>query len=347
MECQARNVKNAYFAAANGYTGFRSYFNNTFKPEKFARLFILKGGPGTGKSTLMRDAHKKFENQLKECELIYCSSDPSSLDGVIMESEKGRVGIIDGTAPHMTDPKYPGCIDEIINLGEFWNSITLSDSRSEIEKLSREKNEAYERAYSFLSLAGKCSLEIDAVVSKAFSNKAATVKNDQTKNCGKLIDSFGKDGIFELNTLPEQVEKIIGVVGIWGCEQIYLNDIISMYSSDDVNVYPSAFSDSKIKAVYIKSENIAYVSNPNEQMKVAQTIDVTDLININTIKEHTPYLEKLRATYEAVLWHSTDEFKKASRTHFLLEDIYKSAMDFSKLNEAKYMLYEKIDNILF
>ena len=42
-----------FFAAANTENGFYSLFDDVFSPESFRRIYILKGGPGTGKSTLM------------------------------------------------------------------------------------------------------------------------------------------------------------------------------------------------------------------------------------------------------------------------------------------------------
>ena len=43
-----------YFAAANTYKGFESFFDEIFNTEKLERIYILKGGPGAGKSTLMQ-----------------------------------------------------------------------------------------------------------------------------------------------------------------------------------------------------------------------------------------------------------------------------------------------------
>jgi len=48
---------NSYFAAANGYDGFVSYFEKVFDAKDYTRLFILKGGPGTGKSSIMTHLH--------------------------------------------------------------------------------------------------------------------------------------------------------------------------------------------------------------------------------------------------------------------------------------------------
>ena len=114
------------FAAANGYCGFRSYFNEIFSPDSYDRLYIIKGGPGTGKSSLMKRYAGEMEGRGYEVARIYCSSDPTSLDGVISYSNGGRIGIIDGTAPHTQDTKYPGAIDIIIDLGVSFDLDALA-----------------------------------------------------------------------------------------------------------------------------------------------------------------------------------------------------------------------------
>ena len=49
-----------YFAAANTESGFFSLFDEVFSPEHLRRIYILKGGPGTGKSTHTRLWRKTF-----------------------------------------------------------------------------------------------------------------------------------------------------------------------------------------------------------------------------------------------------------------------------------------------
>ena len=49
-----------YFGAANGFYGFRSNFDRIFSSEHLNKLFIIKGGPGTGKSTLLRKIKEKY-----------------------------------------------------------------------------------------------------------------------------------------------------------------------------------------------------------------------------------------------------------------------------------------------
>ena len=49
-----------------------------------------------------------------DVEFMHCSSDPESLDGLVIPAFK--VALIDGTAPHIVDPKNPGAVDETIHL---------------------------------------------------------------------------------------------------------------------------------------------------------------------------------------------------------------------------------------
>ena len=97
-----------YFAAANSAHGFVSWFDDIFAPETLGRTYILKGGSGTGKSTLMKRAAARCEEAGGEVERFRCSSDAASLDGVILRLGGDSAAILDGTAPHLRDPRYPG-----------------------------------------------------------------------------------------------------------------------------------------------------------------------------------------------------------------------------------------------
>ena len=87
-----------YFLGANACTGFYSAFSDCYAAGDGWRAFIIKGGPGTGKSSFMKYVAAKAAERGLEVELCVCSSDPQSLDGVILRSMK--TVILDGTPPH-------------------------------------------------------------------------------------------------------------------------------------------------------------------------------------------------------------------------------------------------------
>lgn len=86
-----------YFLGANSPTGFYSLYDHLLSPKEARAIYILKGGPGCGKSTLMRKIGAWAQESGLEAEYILCSGDPDSLDALILPSKK--VAIVDGTAP--------------------------------------------------------------------------------------------------------------------------------------------------------------------------------------------------------------------------------------------------------
>ena len=91
-----------YFLGANSPSGFYSLYDQLLPPERARAIYILKGGPGCGKSTLMRKVAAWAQEAGLETEYILCSGDPDSLDALILPGR--AVAIVDGTAPHMVVP---------------------------------------------------------------------------------------------------------------------------------------------------------------------------------------------------------------------------------------------------
>ncbi|QUL57905.1 PRK06851 family protein [Paenibacillus tritici] len=133
-----------YFADGNTALGFYSLFESNL--QGLRRIFILKGGPGTGKSSLMNAIGTEWAERGYDIELIHCSSDKDSIDGVIIPAL--GVSIVDGTAPHVIEPKAPGAARKYVNLGEVWDSAALISQREIIEELNRKAADAYAAAYS-------------------------------------------------------------------------------------------------------------------------------------------------------------------------------------------------------
>ena len=142
-EYKLQNGEGGCFACINSGQGFRSYFD-TFL-GKMQYVYVIKGGPGTGKSGFMRRIRKEAQKRGEESLPIFCSSDPESLDGLILKER--RIAFVDGTSPHVQEPAQPGVDGEILNFGEFWESERLGSEREEILFLARQKAEGYRRGY--------------------------------------------------------------------------------------------------------------------------------------------------------------------------------------------------------
>ena len=87
-----------YFLGGNTPSGFYSLYHQLSDPERFRALYIIKSGPGSGKSSLMRRVGRHAKAAGLETVEVLCSGDPDSLDALILPQL--RAAIVDGTAPH-------------------------------------------------------------------------------------------------------------------------------------------------------------------------------------------------------------------------------------------------------
>ena len=139
-------VKNV-FPGGNTCHGFYSFYDYVVPPD--ARLkIILKGGPGVGKSTLMKQLGQELLDIGHSLEFHWCSSDSDSLDALVLPEQE--IAILDGTAPHVVEPRYPGVVDEIVNLGDFWNADRLREYKTEIMGITALNSQYFALAYSRL-----------------------------------------------------------------------------------------------------------------------------------------------------------------------------------------------------
>jgi GTPase SAR1 family protein len=86
------------FPGGNTSCGFYSFYEFILPQEEAAKIFVIKGGPGVGKSTFMKRIGDEMIKRGYDIEYHQCSSDNDSLDGVVIPAL--RVALIDGTAPH-------------------------------------------------------------------------------------------------------------------------------------------------------------------------------------------------------------------------------------------------------
>ncbi|MTI94494.1 MAG: hypothetical protein FH749_03260 [Firmicutes bacterium] len=158
-----------YFAGANTASGFYSFYN-FLSPDTTNRVFILKGGPGVGKSTMLKSLAKEL-GRFHPVDLYHCSADVGSLDGIFIHD--AEVSVLDGTAPHTIDPRLPGAVQEIVDLGIAWNRENLITKRSEILNLADSISNSYSEAYRWLSLAAHWLNTARPIVASPASEQAA------------------------------------------------------------------------------------------------------------------------------------------------------------------------------
>ncbi len=139
-----------FFLGANSPTGFYSLYDG-FTDDRRDTLYVVKGGPGCGKSTFMRTVAAGVRAAGHSVEYIHCSGDPDSLDGVYFPAL--AVGYVDGTAPHVIEPRYVGASGNYVNVGDCYDADALKANRDTILRLTDAYKDWYSRAYRLISAA--------------------------------------------------------------------------------------------------------------------------------------------------------------------------------------------------
>ncbi len=349
---------NNFFASANTSQGFKSYFNIVFNPFQLEKIYILKGGPGTGKSSLIRRiANQGKENGMQVDEFL-CSSDPTSLDGAVI----GDIGIaiIDGTSPHTVDPNYPGVVEHIINTGSFWNKDILKRNKKEIISLIQEKNRHYKRAYQFLKGLGeiqadilkigeKCLLEaklephISALTKRLFKNQG------NNREEVRLISAINQRGFYSLDTFLHLSKTVYLIEDEQHTALEYIRRIYEKAKCSQQNMwisYSPLFPE-KIDALYFPDLSLVFQigeRNYEEELpgKKYHYINMQRFIDKEKKREHKQKIRFGNRCCEMLKAGAIESFTDSARAHSKLEQLYQSAMNFDCLTKETDSLFKEI-----
>ena len=151
-----------FFLGANSGRGFQSLFPQFCAPQRHYDLLVLKGGPGAGKSTMMKTIGAAMEEAGETVEYLHCSGDPDSLDGVHIP--RIRTAIVDGTAPHVVEPQYPAAVERYVDMGVCYDIAAAKEDRSEIIRHTAACSAAYRQAFRALEAARQLSDSAAALV---------------------------------------------------------------------------------------------------------------------------------------------------------------------------------------
>ncbi len=341
-----------YFMGANSPEGFYSLFDEIYNPYQNIRAFIIKGGAGTGKSTVMKKVAAEGEKRGLRVEYIHCSSDPGSLDGVRIE-EKG-VCLIDGTAPHIIEPKFPGVVENIIDTGAFWDSDGLRSRSEVIRRLTVENSLYHRRSTKYLSAAGAlshdCRRQLEAyvkrekidgyiqrLISKEASGKKSSLPGRKLRIFAGGITPEGE--LFFDCTFRALADRIIGIRDEMGaasgaiCDRI--GEIMLRKGYDVIFCQCPMKPKSECEHLIIPELRLAFVTlkrTHNTQLPLIRTIHCERFYR-DGWQNASGQLKWAEKMSRSLLDEAVSMLKKAKEKHDELEAEYRQAMNFEGLNE--------------
>ena len=338
----------ALFAAVNSGEGFKSFYGDIFSSKKLLRRYLIKGGAGSGKSTLMRRVSEYVSRRGHRVEYYYCSSDYTSLDGIIID---GRVALVDSTAPHIIEPELAGAADEIVDTGLFWDSRRLAEQRGEIESRSNEKHECYRAAYRYLEAAmvvDKRSRELmypyirHEKLRRAAARALSSIPDGTVYSFKVGIrSSVGMKGRYSLDTYEREAERLFVVSDTYRSGGLFISALINEAARKRCKVrvsYDPVCPDLPDALFFEESGDCFVVDTGGISAEFERKINMKRFFELPctsaAVASAKAEFKCDRRLYECLVNCACERLSDAAKAHFELEKIYGKCMDFEA--ESRY-----------
>lgn len=334
----------SYFLGANSKDGFASLYSG-FAAGEGDRLHIIKGGPGTGKSGFMRKIGAAAERQGLDVEYVLCSGDPDSLDGVYIPALKQ--GWVDGTAPHVGEPRCFGVDSDYVNLGRFCRLPVSADDAREIIRLNGEYKALYDRAYAYLQAAaalrqGYLPQIGGRALMKAAENRVCGILRRHSKRkegrgrvTKRFFSAISCKGELKLGREIEKLCKLAYILDdSMGLAGPALDGAIreALSRGLDVIVCPSPLCPAETEGVLIPGASLALLRGCWD-VEGARRIRLDALVPSQRQKELRSELRAGRRLEKECMAAALAKLGQAKALHDGLEAVYRPYMDFPALTD--------------
>ncbi|MDD3218781.1 MAG: hypothetical protein PHC41_09130 [Lachnospiraceae bacterium] len=339
-------IKTSYFAGGNTAYGFCSYFPYILPEAEQKQVYYIKGGPGVGKSTLMKQIGKRMEEAGYRVEYFFCSGDPASLDAVAVPAL--GAALMDGTAPHIYDPAIPGARDTLVSLGDYLREEQLRTNQDKIIRISREISEYYQQCYAYLGGAGKlmedsktCQASPKSIYACAQSLKEKLKDTNPSDDVVRHLfgDAYTFKGLVSfVKEIPAKYKYALANTERGLCHAI-LKELYQMGRKErrTMVVLHDPLYPSLIAHLYFPLESVLYTSDDSCGEAFPLEPVMCDFKKTKTLDVFSENMS------QQLIGEAVKQLKLAKTAHDKLEAYYVESMDFESLNERRE---EIIDDLL-
>ena len=350
-----------FFLGGNTPKGFYAFLTELYNPFDKWRMYIIKGGPGTGKSYFMKKIARELESLGVSVERILCASDPKSLDAIICHELK--LTIADGTPHHVLEPRFPGVVEQILNFGDFWDETLLREKGMDIRSAALMNSEEHKNCARILKAAGALEEESrrlteDIVLKdkvKRFSQRLAArefvrKKGVPSREYLRFLSAITPEGITFLhetvNTLCSRVIAINDPLrAVSPLLMAHLRESALMHGLDIISCPCPMDPEGGLEHLLIPEIGLGFVTvNPYHPLpqKPQRTIHCERFISEEKMKSVHGRLVLNAKVKTELIEEAVSHLKSAKECHDILESFYIDAMNFGELKNFAERTLEKI-----
>ena len=348
-----------YFLGGNTPAGFYSLYHQLSDPDRMRALYIIKSGPGSGKSSLMRRVERHAQAAGLETEEVLCSGDPDSLDAVILPQL--GAAIVDGTAPHVVEPKCPGAVERYIDLSGFYNRQGLQPLKQSLIAAAAEYQGHYKRVYRCLGAAGELRrditelLDTDGVRQKLAKRAAGIISRElkgpsegQGRADQRFLSAVTHKGAFTLwDTVSAQADRVYELADSFGLAHHLLSPILAagLAAGHDTVVCPDPMAPDQLAHVIFPGLSLAFVTSTQEDPwphHAYRRLRLDAMADSGVYRQNKPRLRFTKRVASALMDEGIAGLKEAKAAHDRLEALYNPYVDFDRVSALADDVAEQI-----
>lgn len=327
-----------YFFGNNSGYGFFNLYEKELKSKD--KVVLLKGGSGTGKSSMMKKSQRKQNlwDWITSCGFV------RETLKVLTEflSKTKNVAVVDATSPHAIGVDIPVVKDVIFDLASSLDASKLQGVREEVENRMICKKQHFIRVYQYLKSAlrhlyNQFEIEKQGVDEDKIRAYASSVARDLKPVGNKVRELFSRaicpSGESEyFDHLREK--RVTLVKGCAYAKKVFFDEMSKLRKG--VTLLLSPLDPTTCEGVICGTD--AYVENPGHFAN-------DTVIDLGVFGERYDKDDATEEGNNVVLQtaFAVERLNKARQAHMSIEDIFVPAMDF----ENNDRILKEIEKLIF
>lgn len=348
-----------FFLSANTPQGLLTRYDRLYQPEEGWKAVILSGGAGACVSEILQKAGRMLEESGSPVEYITSSIHSDRLDAIAAPDRK--VCIIDSSPPHTLAAEFPGIVESVLNIGDFWDEEALGRNREAVLSFSARMNASCDRAYRFLSAASSLTgdttrLALDCTDALKLENYATHLgkrefpaKGGQGRETLRFLTAVTPDGVVNLfDSVASAYRRVFVIEDEYGIGKILVSKLRSAALTagcDVISCNCPLFPDEKPEHLLIPERSTAFLTSSHYHRYTGTAfrhIHMRRFLDPDLIRLRRPRISFNRRASRQLIDESILLLSDARASYDMIQSCYTEATDSDALTRRADAMLQRL-----